>query len=668
MSDVQKQILDLRARLNDHSYRYYVLADPTVPDAEYDRLYRQLHELEQQHPKLITTDSPTQRVGAAPAKEFSKVTHDMPMLSLDNVFDEEEMRAFHKRISDRLGDDAEAIAFTGETKLDGVAISLRYQGGELVRAATRGDGRTGEDITLNARTIKSIPLRLVGEDYPRELEVRGEVFMTKEGFRKLNLKQQEQEAKQFVNPRNATAGSLRQLDPTVTAGRPLLFYAHGLGAHQGGELPGSQYEILERLRHWGLPVPGEAKALSDLTACVDYYQDIAALRSGLAYEIDGIVFKVDDLQLQARLGFVSRAPRWAIAWKFPPEEEVTVVEGIDVQVGRTGALTPVARLKKVHVGGVWVTNATLHNMDEIERKDIRVGDSVIIRRAGDVIPEVLAAIKDKRPRGTKKFRMPKKCPVCNSATIRAEGEAAVRCSGGLFCQAQTVQSIIHFASRKALDIDGLGDKLIEQLYANGLIKNVAGLYDLQQEPLAALERMGEKSAENLLAALDKSKQTRLDRFIYALGIREVGETTARNLANHFADIKDLMQADEEQLVTIPDVGPVVAKNIHAFFNEKSNLEIIKQLRNSGVSWPTQQQTAPQNLAGLTFVITGTLEKLSREQAKEKLLAAGAKVAGSVSGKTDYLLAGEDAGSKLDKARKLDVKIINETKLKKLLGT
>ena len=675
MSEARQQILDLRRQLNEHNHRYYVLAEPAVPDAEYDRLYRRLAELEQAHPELISADSPTQRVGAAPAAAFSQLTHATPMLSLDNAFDEEEMRAFHKRIGDRLanhlgdeGPGADKIAFCGETKLDGVAVNLRYEDGVLQSAATRGDGSNGENITANVRTIKSVPLRLIGEGCPSLLEARGEIFMTREGFRELNRRQEQREAKSFVNPRNAAAGSLRQLDPAVTAERPLRFYAHGVGVAQGAAaMPSSHYAILARLREWGLPVSPDTEYLPDLAACVQYYRRLAESRPRLAYEIDGIVFKVDDIALQERLGFVSRAPRWAIAWKFPPEEALTQVLGIDAQVGRTGALTPVARLRPVYVGGATVTNATLHNMDEIERKDVRVGDTVTIRRAGDVIPEVLAAHKDKRRRGAKKFRMPETCPVCGSAVARDEGEAAARCTGGLFCRAQVIQSIIHFASRKAMDIDGLGDKLIEQLHAAGLIENVADLYRLRAEQVAALERMGDKSAENLIAALQKSRRDiKLERFLYGLGIREVGETTARNLAARFATLDEVIAADEERLLAIPDIGPVAAKNIRAFFEQKSNLAVIERLRD-GATWQSRPRDAAQALAGLTFVITGTLENMSREQAKEKLQAAGAKVTASVSGKTDYLLSGENPGGKLDKARALGVKILDEAGLEGVLG-
>ncbi len=667
MSEAAKQIAQLRAQLNDHSYRYHVLAAPTVPDAEYDRLFQQLLQLEAQHPELVSPDSPSQRVGAAAAEAFQPVTHKVPMLSLDNAFDEQDLRAFYKRISERLAVDR--IAFTGEVKLDGVAISLRYRQGRLAGATTRGDGITGEDVTSNARTIRSIPLSLSGEDIPGLLEVRGEVFMTRAGFEQLNRTQALNAAGEFANPRNAAAGSLRQLDPAVTASRPLTFYAHGLGGHDGGTVPGSHYRLLQQLTRWGLPVSAATEYLPDMSACVDYYQRMSRQRAALEYEIDGIVFKVDERHLQQQLGFVSRAPRWAIAWKFPPAEEITRLLDIEVQVGRTGALTPVARLQPVAVGGVTVTNATLHNMDEIARKDIRIGDTVIVRRAGDVIPEVSAIVKERRPAGTRKFSLPEQCPVCGSPASKAEDEAVLRCSGGLFCQAQVRQAIRHFASRRAMDIDGLGDKLIAQLHAAGLISNVADLYLLTRQQLAGLERMGDKSADNLINALEHSKQTTLARFLYALGIREVGETTARNLAAHLGDLPDIIAASTEQLLAIPDIGPVVAKNIRTFFAATVNLEVIGRLQQAGIRWeriPPMADDEQPTLAGLTFVITGTLADLTREEAKQQLLAAGAKVAGSVSGKTDYLLAGENAGSKLNKARELGVTIISERELAGLL--
>lgn len=666
MSSVEDRITALRRQLNEHSYRYHVLDDPTIPDSEYDRLYRQLEDLENQYPGLISADSPTQRVGDRPVGEFSKVTHEAPMLSLDNAFDDDELIAFDKRVRDRLNLDE--IHYTAETKLDGLAISLLFERGKLFRAATRGDGVTGEDVTSNIRTIRSIPLSLRATGYPSRLEVRGEVFMTKSGFRELNGKQQAREEKLFANPRNAAAGSLRQLDPRVTASRPLLFFAHGIGAAVDGEkIPSSHFDILQLLKGWGLPVSAETERVVGMKGCIGFYQKILEKRTKLPHEIDGVVFKVDDLKRQDELGFVSKAPRWAIAYKFPPEEELTEVLAIEIQVGRTGALTPVARLKPARVGGVTVTNATLHNIDEVERKDVRVGDTVVVRRAGDVIPEVARVLFEKRPGTTAPFRMPDTCPVCSSPAQRGEGESAVRCTGGLYCRAQVVQSIIHFASRRAMDVEGLGIKLAEQLFDAGLVKNIADLYRLEHEKVAVLERMGDKSAENLLQALEKSKEARLEKFLYALGIREVGEATAGNLARHFGGLEEIRLAGEAELCEIQDVGPVVAKNIVRFFSGQQNTAIINQLVQAGVNWTTRKDDRPGDLQGQTFVITGTLASLTRNEAKDRLIAGGAKVSGSLSGKTDYLVVGENPGSKLDKARALDVSIIDEPALLKMLN-
>ena len=664
MGSVESRLEDLRRQLNEYSYRYHVLDEPIVPDAEYDRLYQELVELERKHPDLIIpADSPTQRVGEQPLSEFAEVRHEVPMLSLDNAFSDEDMIAFDKRVRDRL--DVVEIHYAAEVKLDGLAISLLYEQGKLVRAATRGDGATGEDVTVNIRTIKSIPLALRPSAFPTRLEARGEVFMTRAGFEELNNRQREQEEKLFANPRNAAAGSLRQLDPRITAARPLQFLAHGIGIVGGGELPSSHFEILQSLKTWGLPVSAETERVAGIDACIGFYRKIAETRARLPYEIDGVVFKVDDLAQQAALGFVSRAPRWAVACKFPPEEAVTKVLGIEVQVGRTGALTPVARLEPVRVGGVTVTNATLHNMDEVERKDVRVGDTVVVRRAGDVIPEVARVLLESRPQETHRFSMPDNCPVCGSPAERIEGEAVVRCTGGLHCRAQSIQSIIHFASRRAMDIEGLGDKLVEQLFDTGLLRNVSDLYKLEREKVAALDRMGEKSSENLLRAISASKYAQLNRFLYALGIREVGETTASNLARHFT-LDALRSATEEELCEIKDVGPVVAGNIARFFQDEQNTSVIDALLGAGIVWENTQEEQTEDLQGKTFVITGTLAALSRNETKDRLISRGAKVSGSVSGKTDYLVAGENPGSKLDKANSLGVQILDEAELMGML--
>ena len=664
MGSAKTKIEELRRQLNDFSYRYHVLDNPIVPDAEYDRLLRELVKLENEYPEFVTQDSPTQRVGELPLSEFSEISHELPMLSLDNAFSDEELFAFDKRIKDRLA--VAEIHYTAEVKLDGLAISLLYHHGKLVRAATRGDGTTGEDVTSNIRTIKSIPLALRSTGYPVRLEVRGEVFMTKAGFEELNNRQLAGGEKQFANPRNAAAGSLRQLDPRTTAARPLKFFAHGIGITDGGELPGSHFEVLQSLKTWGLSVSAETRCVAGMEECIGFYREISDKRVQLPHEIDGIVFKVDNLKLQTELGFVSKAPRWAIAYKFPPEEELTEVLDIEVQVGRTGALTPVARLKPVRVGGVTVTNATLHNADEVQRKDVRVGDTVVVRRAGDVIPEVVRVLPEKRTGASQPFTMPNQCPVCLSATERIEGEAVLRCTGGLHCRAQTIQSIIHFASRLAMDIAGLGDKLVEQLFDAGLIRNIADLYQLEHERVAALERMGDKSAENLLRAIETSKNTRFDKFLYALGIREVGETTARNLARHF-QLDEIKTATQEDLSQVRDIGPVVAENIVRFFRDEQNIAIIDKVIDSGVRWESGQDDKTAGLLGKTFVITGTLASLSRNEAKDRLASQGAKVSGSVSARTDYLLAGENPGSKLDKALNLGVRVLDEAGLFEMLG-
>jgi DNA ligase (NAD+) len=663
---LKQKIEQLRDQIDKHNYSYYVLDDPTIPDSEYDRLMRELQGLEAENPEFFSESSPTQRVGATPLKAFTQVSHSIPMLSLDNAFSQEEMTDFLSRIKDRLKTD-QATVFSVEPKLDGLAISIRYENGLLITAATRGDGFTGEDVTQNVKTIPAIPLRLMGKDFPGVLEIRGEIFMPKKGFEKLNRQALDKGEKTFANPRNAAAGSLRQLDSKITAKRPLSFFCYGLGEISDKNLPKTHSDTMQLLKQWGIPVSPELKVVSGIKGISHAYQDIAARREVLPYDIDGVVYKVDDFQLQQQLGFVSRAPRWAIAWKFPAQEEMTSVEAIEFQVGRTGSITPVARLKPVFVGGVTISNATLHNMDEIQRKDVRVGDTVYIRRAGDVIPEVVRVIPDMRPEGTEAVVMPSQCPVCQSDIVRIEGEAVARCSGGLFCPAQRKEAIKHFASRKALDIDGLGDKLVEQLVDLEMIKTPADLFDLSVEQIAKLERMAKKSAENLINALEKSKSTTLPRFIYALGIREVGEATARNLANHFRTIDAIKNASIDELQQTQDIGPVVASFIQSFFEQEHNNEVIEKLLDNGVNWPaiTTENTS-NTLAGVTFVLTGALSK-PRDEYKALLLEAGAKVSGSISAKTDYLVAGEKAGSKLDKAKNLGVTIIDEQRLTSMLS-
>ncbi len=667
-SQTIQKINSLRKKLNHHSYQYYVLDDPEIPDVEYDRLYHELQELEKQYPDLITKDSPTQRVGDKPLKSFSQVKHEIPMLSLDNVFDEDELNEFNKRIQQRL-EITGAIEFAAEPKLDGLAVSLLYENGVLVRAGTRGDGTTGENVTQNIRTIHSIPLRLIGDDVPGILEVRGEVFMPKAAFEKLNRKAKENNEKEFANPRNAAAGSLRQLDPKITAARSLAMYCYSVGKVDGMSSIKTHSEMLDKLLRWGLPLCKEREVVSDVVGCMAYFNKMSEKRASLPYEIDGIVYKVNDLILQKNLGFVAKAPRWAIAHKFPAQEEITTVNAIEFQVGRTGAITPVARLEPVFVGGVTVSNVTLHNMDEVERKDVRVGDQVIVRRAGDVIPEIVRVVPGSRKKCADKIKMLDTCPVCGSDIIRQEGEAIARCSGGLFCQAQRKESIKHFASRKALDIDGLGDKLVEQLVDENLINHVDDLYSLTVEQVAKLERMGKKSASNLIDALQKSKETTLDRFIYALGIREVGEATAQNLAQSFGSLEAIMIADEQQLNEVPDIGPIVAAHINYFFKQTHNLEVIKKLRDANVKWDDIDvaEKQQQSLSGKTFVITGTLSTMGRDDAKKALQAKGAKVTGSVSKKTSYVVVGDNPGSKATKAEQLGVEILDEQALQNLLA-
>ncbi len=662
LEQARKKVNTLRDTINQHNYQYYVLDDPNIPDSEYDRLLRELIDIETEFPKLVIPSSPTQRVGATPLSKFDEVKHAVPMLSLANAFNEDEMQAFNKRINDRL--ETESVIFSGETKLDGLAVSIRYEKTVLTTAATRGDGFSGENITHNIKTIQQIPLNLIGKDIPELLEVRGEVFMTHKGFEELNNKQREKDEKLFANPRNAAAGSLRQLDPKITAQRPLSFYAYGIGEYKGDIKFNTHTQILNQLKLWGIPVSPETKELKNLQACLKYYNDIGERRNKLAYEIDGVVFKVNDLLQQQELGFVSRAPRWAIAYKFPPVEEMTKILDIEVQVGRTGAITPVARLEAVFVGGVTITNATLHNLDEVKRKDVRIGDWVNIRRAGDVIPEVVNVIKEKRKNVTK-FTMPDVCPVCGSSVERQEGEAVFRCMGGISCVAQNIQAIIHFVSRKAMDIDGLGEKIVVQLTETGLVKTVADLYSLSHEQLVNLERMGEKSAENVIEAINKNRETTLDRFIYALGIREVGEATARSLAQHFKDFELIEKASTEELEKISDIGPVVAHNIHRFFKQEHNVEIIEELKKQ-IHWQVPEVSQSNKLEGMTFVITGTLSNMGRTEAKQKILALGAKVSGSVSKKTSYVVFGDSPGSKYEKAMQLGVKTLNEQEFLELV--
>lgn len=661
-SERHERIIQLRAMLNEHNYRYYVLAAPTIPDSEYDRLFRELEALEAQYPTEITPDSPTQRVGAAPQTAFTTVAHTVPMLSLSNAFTEEEVLAFNRRVQERLHT-TEAVRYVCEPKLDGLAVSLRYEQGQLVQAATRGDGTTGEDITLNIRTIEHIPLMLRGTDYPSVLEVRGEVYMPFTVFAALNEQARVKGDKPFVNPRNAAAGSLRQLDATITAQRKLAFFCYGIGMVEGVALPDYHSEVLQWLEQLGLRMNHSVAVVSGINACLAYYQDLLNKRDKLGYGIDGVVYKVDALNAQQSLGFVARAPRWAVAHKFPAEEQVTELLGVDFQVGRTGALTPVARLQPVLVGGATVSNATLHNMDEIERKDVRIHDKVIVRRAGDVIPEVVSVILDQRPATARRIRLPHHCPVCGSDVIKLEDEAAARCTGGLYCKAQRKQAIRHFASRRALHVDGLGDKLVEQLVDSGHINTVADLYGLTLPTLANLARMGEKSARNLLAALEHSKQTTLPRFLYALGIREVGEITALNLAQQLRSLAAIEQATEAELQAIPDVGPAIAAQIHWFFKQPHNRQVIDQLRQQGITWPAMPASSDAGtgvFAGKTIVITGTLSAMSREDAKACLLQQGAKITEQVSKKTDYVIVGEAPGSKLTKAQQLGITILSET--------
>lgn len=650
----------LRAALNEHNYRYYVLDDPSVPDAEYDRLMRELRELEAAHPELVTPDSPTQRVGAEPLRQFAPVAHAVPMLSLENAFSADDLRDFDRRVRKRLERD-QPVRYVCEPKMDGIAVSLLYRDGLLERAATRGDGTTGEKITENIRTLRSVPLRLRGEGWPKVIEVRGEVYMPLAGFAEYNERAKEEGDKVFVNPRNAAAGSLRQLDPRITARRPLEFCCYGVGLVEEGSLPDTHSGILEQLGEWGFRTNAETAVVEGVEACIERYEQLLERRNTLSYEIDGIVFKVDEIALQRELGFVSRAPRWAIAHKFPAREEMTRLLDVEFQVGRTGAITPVARLEPVFVSGVTVSNATLHNADEIERLQVQIGDTVVIRRAGDVIPQVVQVVTDRRPADARAIVFPSACPVCGSPVERVEGEAVTRCTGGLVCRAQLKESVKHFASRRAMDIEGLGDKLVDQLVERELVKTVADLYRLDAETLASLERMGAKSAANLVAAIEKSKQTTLPRFLFALGIREVGEATALTLARHFGDLDAIMAADESALLEVNDVGPIVAAHIVDFFATENNRHVIAQLRDVGVQWPAidVQRHEAQPLAGQTWVLTGQLETMTRDEAKQRLQALGAKVSGSVSSKTSRVVAGPGAGSKLAAAEKHNIEVLDE---------
>ena len=667
--EIELEIETLREQLEQYNYQYYVLDDPTVTDAHYDRDFRRLKSLEAEHPELLRPDSPTQRVGAAPLSQFQQVAHEVPMLSLDNAFSDEDLVDFNRRLLERLGPDHGEISYACEPKLDGIAASLLYRDGVLVRGATRGDGSTGEDITQNVRTIPSIPLRLRGEGYPAVLEVRGEIYMPRAGFAKLNDQARARGEKPFVNPRNAAAGSLRQLDAQVTARRPLEMCCYSVGQVSQGELPDSHAGILEKFQEWGLRINAESRVVTGIEACSQYYQYLATRRDDLPYDIDGIVFKVDSLALQRRLGFLSRAPRWAIARKFPAQEETTRLLGVEFQVGRTGAVTPVARLEPVFVGGVTVSNATLHNRDEIERLAVQVGDTVIVRRAGDVIPKVVSVVASERPLDSVAIKFPESCPVCGSPLEREEQEAIIRCTGGLVCAAQRKAAIKHFASRRAMDIDGLGDKLVDQLVDASLLENIAGLFALQREQLLELERMGEKSADNLLAAIEHSKATSLPRFIFALGIREVGEATALGLARHFGSWEALAGADEESLLAVDDVGPVVADHLAQFFDSPQSMAVVAALREAGVNWPDIELQAAEELPlkGQIWVVTGKLETLGRNDAKAHLQTLGATVAGSVSARTHCVVAGPGAGSKLKKATELVIDIIDEQALLEMLA-
>lgn len=671
MDSLEQQLTELRTTLRHHEYLYHVLDNPEIPDAEYDRLMRELRALEEAHPEFITPDSPTQRVGAAPLSEFTQVRHEVPMLSLDNVFDETSYLAFNKRVQDRLKS-TDDLTFCCELKLDGLAVSLLYEDGVLVRAATRGDGTTGENITANVRTIRAIPLKLHGENIPRRLEVRGEVFLPQAGFEKINEEARRTGGKIFANPRNAAAGSLRQLDPRITAKRPLTFFCYGVGLLEGGDLPASHMARLQQFKAWGLPVSDRIRLCNTPEEVLAFYHQVEADRPTLGFDIDGVVIKVDSLALQETLGFVARAPRWAVAFKFPAQEQMTFVRDVEFQVGRTGAITPVARLEPVQVAGVLVSNATLHNADEIERLGLRIGDRVVIRRAGDVIPQVVGVVESERPADTREIIFPTHCPVCGSDVERVEGEAVTRCTGGLICGAQRKEALKHFVSRRALDVDGMGDKIIDQLVEKEYVHTPADLFRLTPGKLTGLDRMGPKSAQNVVDALAKSKETTFARFLYALGIREVGEATAAGLAAYFGSLDALAAASIEELQKVPDVGIVVATHVFNFFEEESNREAIRQLiEEAGVHWPApvviKAEEIDSPFAGKTVVLTGSLSVMARDDAKARLVALGAKVAGSVSKKTDLVIAGEAAGSKLAKALELGIAVIDEAEMIRLLG-
>lgn len=685
---IQARIATLRTEINEHNYRYYVLDAPIISDAEYDKLLRELQQLEATHPELITADSPTQRVGEKPpgslltsitsdlglqwnveGKPLGEARHSLPMTSLDNAFDEAEVRDWDRRVRQGMGQDMSAplaVAYTAEPKFDGVSISLRYENGVLVRAATRGDGATGEDVTANARTINTLPLHLRGTEWPNVLEVRGEVVIPKQAFERLNEERLARGENIFANPRNAAAGSLRQLDSRITAQRLLSFFPWGLG-EISNELVPCYSQIVALLKTWGFPVTEYFRALHGVDECLAYYQTMTAQRNDLPFEVDGVVFKVDLLAARDMLGFTARAPRWGVAYKFPAQEETTIVEDIIPSVGRTGVITPIAALRPVEVGGVTVSRATLHNEDELHRKDIHIGDTVIVRRAGDVIPEVVGVIMEKRPPHVKSWLMPTQCPVCKSEVVRLPNESAYRCMGGLYCAAQRKGALLHFASRHAMNIDGLGDKLVTQLVETDLVKTAADLYYLNQDVLTALERMGSKSAENLLVAIQKSKSTTLPRFLYALGINQVGEATAKQLAAHFGNLNTLMTATPEALQAVAEVGPVIAQSLHHFFHQPHNITVITALIAAGIHWPSQQTTLRHaSWSGKTFVLTGTLNRLSREEAKQRIEISGGKVAGSVSKKTHYVVVGADPGSKADKARELGVTLLSEQEFLQLL--
>lgn len=667
------RVAELHAQLRHHEYKYHVEDAPEIPDVEYDRLMNELKAIEAEHPELITPDSPTQRVGAPPLSAFESVRHEVPMLSLDNVFDDESYLAFYKRVQDRLKS-GEELTFCCELKLDGLAVSLLYENGLLVQAATRGDGTTGENITANIRTIGAIPLRLRGDNIPARVEVRGEVFMKHRGFEKMNDEARRTGAKIFANPRNAAAGSLRQLDPRITAKRPLTFFCYGVGLLEGGTLPASHLARLKQFKAWGLPVSDRIRLCTGSADVLAFYRQVEQERATLGFDIDGVVIKVDDLALQERLGFVARAPRWAVAFKFPAQEQLTWLHGVDFQVGRTGAITPVARLEPVAVAGVMVSNATLHNRDEIERLGIQIGDRVIVRRAGDVIPQIVGVVEAERPADARAIDFPEQCPVCGSDVERVEGEVVTRCTGGLICGAQRKEALKHFVSRRALDVEGMGDKVIDQLVEKEYVKTPADLFTLTAGILTGLDRMGPKSAQNLVNALEKAKSTTFARFLFALGIRDVGEATAANLAQHFATLDNLLAADEDALLEVADVGPIVAKHVRHFLQEAHNQQVIRELINPegiNIHWPEIERvdvaTLDNPFAGKTIVLTGSLSQLSRDEAKDRLTALGAKVSGSVSKKTDMVIAGEAAGSKLAKAQELNIPVIDEAEMIRLLG-